>query len=87
MIIKHRGGPADELFAPQKGSFNVILRMKFLDGGSAIIRFPAPGYSMFPEEKVEMEVSIMRFIEQHTSIHIPHVLYYGMTEEDRKSVV
>ncbi|KAJ5194660.1 uncharacterized protein N7498_008098 [Penicillium cinerascens] len=81
MIIKHRGGPADELFSPQKGAFNVILRMKFLDGGSAIIRFPGPGYSVFPEEKVRMEVSMMGFIEQRTSIRVPHVLYYGMTEE------
>ncbi|KAG2414863.1 hypothetical protein HFD88_006051 [Aspergillus terreus] len=68
LIIKHRGGPADELFPPQKGAFNVILRMKFLDGGSAIIRFPAPGYSVFREEK-------------HTSICVPHVLYHGTTEE------
>lgn len=81
LIIKHRGGPADELFRPQKGAFNVILRMKFLDGGSAIIRFPAPGYSVFPEEKVKREVSIMRFIEQHTGIRVPHVLHYGMTKE------
>lgn len=81
LIIKHRGGPADELFPPQKGAFNVILRMKFLDGGSAIIRFPAPGYSVFPEEKVKREVSTMRFIEQNTNIRVPHVLHYGMTKE------
>ena len=60
MIIKHRGGPADELFAPRKGAFNAILRMKFLDHGSAVIRFPAPGYSIFPEEKVKRKVSVMR---------------------------
>lgn len=81
LIIKHRGGPAEELFPPQKGAFNVILRMKFLDGGSAIIRFPAPGYSVFPEEKVQREVSTMRFIEQNTGIRVPHVLHYGKTEE------
>lgn len=70
LIIKHRGGPAEELFPPQKGAFNVILRMKFLDGGSAIIRFPAPGYSVFPEEKVKREESVIRFIEQHTGFSI-----------------
>ncbi|BDD57632.1 hypothetical protein MAP00_002979 [Monascus purpureus] len=79
-IIRHRGGPAEELFNPQKGSFNIMFRMKFLDGGSAIIRFPIPGVSMFPEEKVQREVSVMRFIERHTSIRVPHVLHYGMTE-------
>lgn len=35
---------------------------------------------MFPEEKVQREVSVMRFIERHTSIRVPHVLRYGMTE-------
>ncbi|PYI11875.1 hypothetical protein BO78DRAFT_357190 [Aspergillus sclerotiicarbonarius CBS 121057] len=81
LIVKHRGGPAEQLFAPLKGSFNVILRMKFLDGGSAIIRFPAPGISVFPEEKLIREVSVMRFVEHNTSIRVPHVLYHGTTEE------
>lgn len=81
LIVKHREGPAEELFAPQKGAFNVMLRMKFLDRGSAIIRFPIPGYSVFPEEKVRREVSVMRFVEQHTGIRVPHVLYHGTTKE------
>lgn len=55
--------------------------MRFLDGGSAAIRFPIPGVSMFPEEKVQREVSVMRFIERHTSIRVPHVLHYGMTDK------
>lgn len=80
-IIQHRGGPAEELFNPQKGSFNLMFRMKFLDGGSAIIRFPIPGVSMFPEEKVQREVSVMRFIERHTSIRVPHILHYGTAEQ------
>ncbi|KAL1854300.1 hypothetical protein Plec18170_005064 [Paecilomyces lecythidis] len=81
MIIKHRQGPADELFPPRRGAFNLVFRMKFLDGGSAIIRFPNPGYSVFPEEKVQREVSVMRFIEHHTSIPIPHVLHHGTVEQ------
>jgi hypothetical protein len=81
LIAKHRGGPAEEPFHPQKGAFNLLFRMKFLDGGSAIIRFPIPGVSVFPEEKLKREVSVMRFIERHTSIHVPHVLHYGMTAE------
>lgn len=81
LIIKHRGGLADELFPPQQGAFNVVQRMRFLDDGSAIIRFPAPGYSVFPEEKVEREVAVMRFVEQHTGIRVPHVLHYGKAED------
>ncbi|CRG85858.1 hypothetical protein PISL3812_02864 [Talaromyces islandicus] len=64
IIIQHRGGPLEELFNPRKGAFNLIFRMKFLDGGSAVLRFPIPGVSMFPEEKVQREVSVMRFIER-----------------------
>lgn len=80
-IIKHRGGPAEVLFSQLKGSFNLMFRMKFMDGGSAIIRFPIPGVSMFPEEKVKREVSVIRFIERHTSVRVPHVLHYGMTDQ------
>ena len=81
LIIQHRGDLRMNLFHHKKGAFNVILRMKFLDGGSAIIRFPAPGYSVFSEEKVKREVSTMHFIEQNTGIRIPHVLHYVMTKE------
>ncbi|OJJ72679.1 hypothetical protein ASPBRDRAFT_42406 [Aspergillus brasiliensis CBS 101740] len=80
-IDKHRGGVPEELFAPQRGSFNAWLRMLFQDGGSAIIRFPCPGASMFPEEKIQREVAVMKFLGYFTSIRIPHILHYGMTEE------
>lgn len=80
-IDKHRGGVPDELFAPKRGAFNTWLRMKFKDGGSAVIRFPCPGASVFPEEKVKREIDVMRFLEHFTNIRIPHVLHYGMTEE------
>jgi hypothetical protein len=81
VIIKYRGGQPDELFSPRKGSFNLMFRMKFIDGGSGIVRFPIPGVSMFAEEKVKREVAVMRFIERHTSIRIPRVFYCGVAEE------
>jgi aminoglycoside phosphotransferase (APT) family kinase protein len=80
-IDKYRGGVPDELFAPKRGAFNTWLRMKFKDGGSAVIRFPCPGASVFPEEKVQREIAVMRFLEHFTSIRIPHISHYGMTEE------
>jgi hypothetical protein len=55
--------------------------MKFKDGGSAVIRFPCPGASVFPEEKVQREIAVMRFLEHFTNIRIPHILHSGMTEE------
>ncbi|MCJ1250950.1 hypothetical protein MMC30_008179 [Trapelia coarctata] len=81
LIAKHRGGTPTELCAPVRGAFNVCLRMKFEDGGSAMIRFPCPGIIMFPEEKVRDEVAVMRFIERNTTVPVPHVFHYGTTDE------
>ena len=81
LIAEHRGGIPIELCPPLRGSFNVCLRMKFEDGGSAMIRFPCPGVVMFPVEKVRNEVAVMGFLEQKTSIPVPHVIYCGMTDE------
>ncbi|CAI7583848.1 unnamed protein product [Penicillium discolor] len=82
MLIKtHRKGIADQLFTPQKGSFNVVIRLRFIDGASAIIRFPIPGYSIFPDEKLQHEVSVMRFLERNTEIRIPHIFHHGSRAE------
>jgi hypothetical protein len=81
-ILKHRRGVPVELCDPKAGAFNVSFRMKFEDGGSAIIRFPKPGATMFPEEKVRNEVDIIRYIRQHTTIPVPFVLHWGIKEEN-----
>ncbi|PYH38612.1 uncharacterized protein BO87DRAFT_393201 [Aspergillus neoniger CBS 115656] len=85
-IDKHRGGVPDELFSPKRGSFNAWLRLLFQDGGSAVIRFPCPGASMFPEEKVQREVAVMQFLEHFTSLPIPHILHHRITEESPKDL-
>lgn len=59
------------------------FRMKFEDGGSAIIRFPKPGVTMFLEEKIRNEVAIIRYIQQHTTIPVPFILHWGTEEENR----
>ncbi|KAJ5705905.1 hypothetical protein N7536_001594 [Penicillium majusculum] len=81
LIKTHRKGIADQLFTPQKGSFNMIIRLRFIDGASAIIRFPIPGYSIFPEEKLHHEVSVMRFLERNTETRIPHIFHHGSRAE------
>ncbi|KAF4210543.1 hypothetical protein CNMCM8980_004023 [Aspergillus fumigatiaffinis] len=81
LIDKWRGGVPDTLLTPGRGAFNVWVRLKFTDGGSAVMRIPCYGRSMFPEEKVQREVSVMRFLERHTSIQVPHILHYRMTKE------
>lgn len=79
-IYKHKGGLPDELFSPKRGSLNLIFNMRLKDGDSAVIRFPCPGASIFPEEKVQREVAVMQFLEFYTSLRISHVLYHGDEE-------
>lgn len=81
LIKTHRKGIADQLFTPQKGSFNMIIRLRFIDGASAIIRFPISGYSIFPDEKLHHEVSVMRFLERNTETRIPHIFHHGSRAE------
>ena len=78
---KHRGGVPKELCNPVAGAFNACLQMRFGDGGSALIRFPQPGNIRFPDEKVQREVAIMRYLSDKTSIPVPFVLHYGMSSE------
>ncbi|CAG7919421.1 unnamed protein product [Penicillium olsonii] len=70
-LLSHKPSPY-RLFPPQKGSFNMVIRLQFTDHTSSIIRFPIPGYSIFPEEKVTAEVAVMRFL-QTTTIPVPTV--------------
>ncbi|KAM3428629.1 hypothetical protein NHJ13734_008516, partial [Beauveria thailandica] len=80
-IVKHRGGIPTELCDPKAGAFNALFRMKFQDGGSAVIRFPKPGVTMFPEEKIRYEVAMIRYIQDHTTIPVPFILHWGTKEE------
>lgn len=78
-IVKHWGGVPVELRDPRAGYlyFNVMFRMKFQDGGSAIIRFPKPGVTMFPGEKIRGEVAAIRYVQDHTSIPVPFIVTLG----------
>lgn len=83
LIVKHRQGIPTELCDPKAGAFNVHFHMKFQDGGSAVIRFPKPGCTMFPEEKIRNEVAVMKYIQDNTSIPVPFILHWG--DKRRKS--
>ncbi len=81
-VTKHRhGGRPVEICAPQKGAFNVHYRVRYDDGGSAMIRFPIPGFFRFADEKLLTEVAVMRYVADHTTIPTPFVFHYGTTEE------
>ncbi|KAH0836082.1 hypothetical protein FOPE_04347 [Fonsecaea pedrosoi] len=81
LIDKYRGGVPDTLSSPQKGAFNAWIRLKFVDGGSAVMRIPLPGKTMFPAEKTQREVDVMRYLSDKTSLPVPLVLHLGTAEE------
>ncbi|KAM5352641.1 hypothetical protein ACJ41O_005363 [Fusarium nematophilum] len=67
-----------------KGSFNVSICVKRRDSdGHVLIRFPFPGniYGPWRDEKVKNEVMAMKYIRQHTSIPVPIVHHWGITED------
>lgn len=65
-----------------EGSFNFCLQVTFDDSGpDAIIRFPKPGHTTFRDEKVKNEVRIIEFLQENTTIPVPRLLSWGLTEE------
>ncbi|KAI4126794.1 MAG: hypothetical protein LQ347_004831 [Umbilicaria vellea] len=81
LIAKHHGGVGEEIFPPTRGGFNIHLKMRFRNGGHAMIRFPDPGRIKFPEEKIRKEVAVIRLLQEQTTIPVPFILHYGMTDE------
>lgn len=88
VLEKHWGKSLDELSAPERGSFNLWLRVQFKDEDedSAVIRFPCPGASMFREEKVLREVAVMRFLRDFTDLRVPRVFHHGTVGESPKGI-
>ncbi|RDW68899.1 uncharacterized protein DSM5745_08659 [Aspergillus mulundensis] len=80
-IAERKGGLPDELFTPRRGAFNLCFHMAFKNGSGAMLRFPIPGSSMFPEEKVKREVAVMQFLEYFTSFRVPHVFQHGCAKD------
>lgn len=84
-VAHRRGGGGRGLFDGYlKGSFNLCICVKFDNGEQrAIIRFPKPGHTAtaFRDEKVANEVRFMDFLSQNTTIPVPRVISWGLTEE------
>ncbi|KAK0621572.1 hypothetical protein B0T17DRAFT_508909 [Bombardia bombarda] len=67
-----------------KGSFNISLDVKHGESDEhVLIRFPSPGnvYGPWRDEKVKNEVMVMNYLREHTSIPVPCVRSWGLTEE------
>ncbi|KAJ5556361.1 hypothetical protein N7494_000276 [Penicillium frequentans] len=80
-IMTHTHGSTGKLSPPDGGAFNMVFRMKFSDTESAVMRLPKPGFCVFPEEKVKIEVAVMRFLQTHTNIPVPRVFHCGTIQE------
>ena len=80
-ILKHNSGDDPEFSILKKGFYNLTLRMKYKHGTATDIRFVQPGATMFPEEKVQNEVAVMRYILDQTSIPVPFVHHFGSKDD------
>lgn len=72
-----------EYMGVKKGSFNASFVVRNIDDVSrALIRFPFPGQVCTPwlDEKVTNEVMVLNYIRMHTSIPVPSVLSWGLTD-------
>ena len=88
-FVDHRldGGGAGEFIGFLKGSFNLSLRIGLgHENQSALIRFSKPGHTTWRAEKVKNEVQIIEYLSQHTTIPLPQVHSWGMTDESPKQL-
>ncbi|KAJ5614777.1 hypothetical protein N7528_008431 [Penicillium herquei] len=58
-VLMNSEGNDPEFAVLKKGFYNLTLRMKYKHSATNI-RLTQPGTSMFPEEKVQNEVAVMR---------------------------
>ncbi|KAH8427096.1 phosphotransferase family protein [Aspergillus melleus] len=79
-MLEHNRGIATEFAILRKGSYNISLRLKYRNGAT-VIRLSQPGAALFPEEKVENEVAVMRYIADQTSIPIPFIHHSDTKKE------
>ncbi|OBT84935.1 hypothetical protein VE02_06608 [Pseudogymnoascus sp. 03VT05] len=77
----HGGKPCRvvEIF---EGAFIHCFRLRFdmSDHADWLLRFHIPGDVMYPTEKIDQEVAVMKFIREKTRIPIPKVIASGRAE-------
>ncbi|KAI0837383.1 kinase-like domain-containing protein [Hypoxylon sp. FL0890] len=82
LILKYREGKPKELHLGIRGGYNVVYRLEYADGSSAILKMPIKGVVQFPEEKSRYEAATMRYIAANTTIPVPRVYYCGTAAEN-----
>jgi len=75
---------AGEFLRYFKGSFNLSIAIQNnVTNKRVVIRLPIPGkiYDLWRAKKVKDEVMVMTYLREHTSIPVPCVYHWGLTEE------
>lgn len=77
----HKGEPC-RVIESFEGAFNHCFRLRFnmCRDTDWLLRFPIPGDVMYPAEKINQEVAVMKFIREKTGIPIPKVIASGRAE-------
>ena len=82
LASKYRNGDKCICVKMNNGSFNWCFKVVFDDGTEWAVRFPIAGNVMYPEEKVQREVAVMRFMKERTLIPVPEVIAFGMAADN-----
>ncbi|KAF2644206.1 phosphotransferase enzyme family protein-like protein [Massarina eburnea CBS 473.64] len=81
-VASRRPGRGAEVLDWFQGSFNFCLQIMYSDGTpDVIIRFPGPGRTTFRDEKVVNEVQVIQFLQENTTIPVPRLISWGLTED------
>jgi hypothetical protein len=65
-----------------RGAYNMSCKVIFDNGEKWMVRFPMVGKVMIADEKVEVEVAVMKLIRQQTNIPIPDVKAWGLAVDN-----
>jgi hypothetical protein len=81
-VAQHQPGRGAEVLDWFQGSFNFCLQIMYNDGTpDAVIRFPGPGHTTFRDEKTINEVQVIQFLQENTTIPVPRLISWGLTED------
>jgi aminoglycoside phosphotransferase (APT) family kinase protein len=79
LASQHRRGSAraTKVSGFTTGAYNICCTVTFEDGFRALVRFPILGRSRFRTQKTRNEISVMKFLSQHTKVPVPSILGVG----------
>ncbi|KAI1376982.1 phosphotransferase family protein [Hypoxylon crocopeplum] len=81
-ILKYKDGKAKLMHAVIKGGYNMVYRLEYKDGSSAVMRIPIRDVVPFPDEKVRYEVATIRYVAVNTTIPVPYIYHYGTADDN-----